>query len=55
MEQQTLSEPQVRLWPLLLEAIRGSQRDFTEGSISRAVILLATPMVLEMLMESLLP
>jgi putative MATE family efflux protein len=53
MEQQTLNEPQVRLWPLLLEAIRGSHRDFTEGSISRAVILLATPMVLEMLMESL--
>jgi putative MATE family efflux protein len=52
MEQQTLKEPQVRLWPLLLEAVRGSHRDFTEGSISRAVILLATPMVLEMLMES---
>lgn len=53
MEQQTLKEPQGRLWPLLLEAVRGSDRDFTEGSISRAVILLATPMVLEMLMESL--
>lgn len=53
MEQQTLKEPQVRLWPLVLEAIRGSHRDFTEGSISRAVFLLATPMVLEMLMESL--
>lgn len=53
MEQQTLNEPKVRLWPLLLEAVRGSHRDFTEGSISRALILLATPMVLEMLMESL--
>ncbi len=41
------------IWRSLMEAIRGTQQDFTEGSISRAVFLLATPMVLEMLMESL--
>lgn len=41
------------IWSSLLEAIRGTHQDFTEGSISRAVFLLATPMVLEMLMESL--
>src|SRR5713226_3866099 len=41
------------IWPSLLEAIRGTQQDFTEGSISRALFLLATPMVLEMFMESL--
>ena len=34
------------------EAVRGSHQDFTEAPIGRAVVLLAVPMVLEMLMES---
>src|SRR5215475_9517196 len=40
-------------WTAIREAIRGSQQDFTEGSLRRAILLLAIPMVLEMLMESL--
>ncbi len=41
------------VWRDLREAIHGSQQDYTEGSLSRAILLLAVPMVLEMMMESL--
>ena len=44
------AEPSV--WSTLKEAVRGSHQDFTEAPIGRAVVLLAVPMVLEMLMES---
>lgn len=38
---------------LLLEAIRGSERDYTEGPVGPALVMLSVPMVLEMSMESL--
>jgi len=41
-----------RIWQAFSEAIRGSDRDFTQISINKAVVLLAIPMVLEMVMES---
>ena len=38
---------------LLMQAVRGDVKDFTSGGIDRAIFLLAVPMVLEMLLESL--
>ncbi|HEX8422107.1 MAG TPA: MATE family efflux transporter [Pyrinomonadaceae bacterium] len=38
---------------LLREAVLGSEQDFTEGRIGRAIVLLSVPMILEMMMESL--
>jgi putative MATE family efflux protein len=36
----------------ILEAITGSEQDFTQGKLSRAILLLSIPAVLEMVMES---
>lgn len=40
------------LWSAVRASLRGSHRNYTEGPIGRSIILLAIPMVLEMLMES---
>lgn len=39
-------------WRTIRDAMRGTPTDLTEGPIGRAIVLLAIPMVLEMLMES---
>lgn len=41
-----------RFFSLLKQSLRGGNIDFTKGSIRRAVLLLAIPMMLEMMMES---
>jgi putative MATE family efflux protein len=38
---------------LFREGLRGSERDFTQGAVGPAIVVLAIPMVLEMCMESL--
>jgi putative MATE family efflux protein len=44
--------PRERFWPLVREALGGSRRDLTAMPLRRAILLLAVPMVLEMVMES---
>jgi len=48
-----LASPATSFWGSIREALRGSHQDFTTGSLNRAVVLLAIPMVLEMALESL--
>src|SRR4030066_2307420 len=48
-----LKEPRENsLWQELKNAIRGSEADYTEIKIGKAIFLLAVPMILELIMES---
>ncbi len=49
----TAAKPHNSLWDSLVEAVRGSHQDYTAGNLNRAILLLAVPMVLEMVLESL--
>jgi putative MATE family efflux protein len=48
-----ITEPKITWWTVVRDAVRGTHHDYTAGSIERAVVLLAIPMVLEMGMESI--
>src|SRR4029077_12475008 len=52
-KQSVAAAPTRTLWNSIREAVRGSHQDFTAGSLNRAILLLAIPMVLEMVLESL--
>jgi putative MATE family efflux protein len=44
--------PPASTWQALKEAIRGSEADYTKIGLRRAIFLLAVPMILELVMES---
>jgi putative MATE family efflux protein len=56
MEEATQTVPAVSVpagkWQFLREALAGTNHDFTQGSLSRGIALLAVPTILEMGMES---
>lgn len=41
------------VFKLFIQALKGSEKDFTSGSINRAIFLLSVTMIAEMIMESL--
>ena len=52
MQETAVAEAPRRRFHILREALAGTHQDFTEGSLSRGIALLAIPTVLEMAMES---
>jgi putative MATE family efflux protein len=52
MQSNTINKS-TKFFSLIKEALSGEGKDYTTGSINRALFMLAVPMVLEMIMESL--
>ena len=52
-ENSVLTAENNTFWSILREAISGSNRDFTKGSIGTAIFILSVPMIIEMFAESL--
>src|SRR5215468_8947272 len=50
--QEAVQPLRIRKRNFLKEALAGTEQDFTQGSLSRGIALLAIPTVLEMVMES---
>lgn len=53
MSQRVHTSRTINIFRLFKEALKGSEQEYTSGSINRAIFMLSVPMVLEMVMESL--
>lgn len=53
MSGETPTPPADTFWRSVAQSLRGEEHDYTALPLNRAIILLAVPMVLEMIMESL--
>lgn len=42
-----------KLFSLIIRALKGEQQDYTTGSLRKGIVLLAVPMIIEMMMESI--
>ena len=45
-------EVKTTLFRDLIDAVKGTEVDYTSGSVSRAILLLSVPMMLELVLES---
>ena len=52
MSDSTYSNKRSHFWALIKQSLRGGEHDYTQGSIRGAIVLLAIPMILELIMES---
>ena len=52
LTERTLASPRRSVWQELGDAIRGTEADYTQIGLKRAIFLLAVPMILELVMES---
>lgn len=48
----TLQSSKLSIWKDIRDAIRGTEADYTQININKAILLLAIPMILELVMES---
>lgn len=53
LTQTSAAQPDLSFWQVVRLALKGQHLDYTAVPLNRAVLLLAVPMVLEMIMESL--